>query len=324
METKPKLFLGKMDGVELYFCRRRIEKQGSHCFAIRSDGYVWNEIALCLFTGIVRVVYQSVVTRSSMKFGLLSILTLCAIIPCFGQQVEKIVIIVQETNEPPTKPRPVEYRIEYKIDADGDFIVGHFRKGIKRSKLTVIEAIERERINKISNWEALKKMDFTLPDLGIDRRTIALAVENSDHKLNFELPDEIVLDVDSFHFCQNSKMTKSISTGGETMSVTMLAKPRPMAQFTFHSNDIGTGQFNLKDYIVCYAVLNDRVPVEFPHLNFFSKEKLAEVVVYYQKTVECEGYYYKEYADKNQLTGKERRMRVGWDLVEYMNQRVKQ
>lgn len=69
--------------------------------------------------------------------------------------------------------------------------------------------------------------------------------------------------------------------------------------------------------------MNDRIPAELLHFNFFSKEKLAEIVVHYRKTVECEGYYYQEYADKNQLTGKERRMKVGWNFVEYMRHRAK-
>jgi hypothetical protein len=118
-------------------------------------------------------------------------------------------------------------------------------------------------------------------------------------------------------------MSKSVSPGGATISVTMLAKSQPTAQFTFHSNDIGSGEFKLKEYIFCYALLNDRIPDEFPHFNFFSKEKLAEIVVYYQKTVECEGYYYEEYADRKHLTGKERRMKVGWDFIEYMRERIK-
>ena len=113
-----------------------------------------------------------------------------------------------------------------------------------------------------------------------------------------------------------------MSTGGEMISVMMLAKSRPTAQFTFHPNDIGTCEFNLKEYIFCYTILNDRIPAEFRHFDFFSREKLAEIVVYYQATVECEGYYYQEYADKNQLTGNERRIKLGWDFVEYVRERT--
>jgi hypothetical protein len=83
------------------------------------------------------------------------------------------------------------------------------------------------------------------------------------------------------------------------------------------------GPFNLKKYIFSYAILNGRIPDEFPHFNFFSAQNLADIVIYYQKTVECEGYYYMEYADKNRLTGEERRMMTGWNFVEYMRQGLK-
>jgi hypothetical protein len=128
-----------------------------------------------------------------------------------------------------------EYRIEYKINSDGDFIVAHLEKDNKRRKLREIEEIEKERIDNIRGWETLKKLKFTLLDLSIDQRTIELAAQNSNYKLNFALPDEIVLDVDSFDFCQNYKMTKSISTGGEKITVTMLSKSLPTAEFIFDS-----------------------------------------------------------------------------------------
>jgi hypothetical protein len=243
--------------------------------------------------------------------------------PSLGQAVEKILLVSQEADEPPAKPEPVKYSIAYEIRSDEDLVATHIKKDNEQSKLSGVAKIEKQRIDEISEWNNIKKANFTIFDLGIDRQKIELAAENSNHELNFALPDEIVLDVDSFHFCQNYKMTKNMSTGGERISVTMLAKSQPTAQFTFHSNDLGRGEFELKDYIFCYAVLNGAIPDEFPHFNFFSKEKLADVVVYYQKTVECEGYYYQEYADKNQLTGKERRMKVGWNFVEYMKQRDK-
>jgi hypothetical protein len=258
-----------------------------------------------------------------MKLALLTILPLCAINPCRGQNIGKIVVVSEMSDEPPTKQGQPKHTIEYELNTNGDFVATNVKKDNIRGGLSDIKTIEAKRINKIRHWEDIKKAKFTVLDLGIDRNTIELASENSNHRLNFGLPDEIVLDVDSLHFCQNYKMTKSMSTGGERISVTMLAKSRPTAQFTFHSNDIGTGEFKLKEYIFCYAILNDRIPDEFPHFNFFSKERLAEVVVYYQKTLECEGYYFQEYADRNHLSGKERRMKVGWNFVGYMRERNK-
>lgn len=259
-----------------------------------------------------------------MRYGLLTLLALWTINPSLGQDIEKIVLGSQEADEPPTKPRPAKYTMEFEINSDEDFIATQIKRDNKRRKLSEVAKIEKERIDRIDEWDNVKEVNFTALDLGIDRKTIESAAENSNHKLNFKLPDEIVLDVDSFQFCQNYKMTKSASTGGEVISVMMLAKSQPTVQFTFNSNDIGTREFKLKDYIFCYSILNDRIPDEFPHFNFFSKTKLAQIVVYYQKTVECEGYYYQDYADKNQLTGIERRMKTGWNFVEYMKQRGEQ
>lgn len=238
-----------------------------------------------------------------MRFALLTRITLWLISPSLGQGIEKILLVSQDSDEPPTKPGPAKYDMAFEINSDGDFIATQIKKDNKRRKLSQVAKIEKERISKIGEWDNVKKVNFTMLDLGIDRKAIELAEEKGNHKLNFKLPDEIVLDVDSFRFCQNYKMTRSVSTGGEAISVMMLAKSQPTVQFTFNSNDIGTGEFKLKDYIFYYSILNDRIPDEFPHFSFFSKERLAEIVVYYQKTVECEGYYYQEYADKNRLTG---------------------
>jgi hypothetical protein len=259
-----------------------------------------------------------------VKYGLLTILVLWTINLSLGQAVEKILLVSQERDEPPTKPAPAKYTLAFEINPDGDFIATQVKRDNKRRKLSEVATIEKERMDKIDGWNNVNKSNFTILDLGIDRKTIELTADDSGYKLNFELPDQIVLDVDSFHFCQNYKTTKSISTGGERISVTMLAKSQPPALFTFNSNDIGTGEFKLKEYIFCYSILNERIPDQFQHFNFFSKGKLSEIVVYYQKTVECEGFYYEEYADKNQLTDKERRMKEGWDFVRYMKQRVRQ
>ena len=119
-------------------------------------------------------------------------------------------------------------------------------------------------------------------------------------------------------------MTKSISTGGETLTVTLINKKGLKEEFIFDSDDIGKGRFKLEDYIFCYTLLLDKIPNEVPHYNFFSKDKLMDIVLYYQATVECEGYYYKEYTDKNpNMTSKDKRMRIGWNFVEYMGQRNK-
>ena len=172
--------------------------------------------------------------------------------PSVGQDIEKILLVSLAGDEPPTKSGPSKYTMTFEINSDEDFIATQIKRDNKRRELSEVAKIEKERIDKIGEWHNVKKVNFTMLDLGIDRKTIELAAEKGNHKLNFRLPDEIVLDVDTFRFCQNYKMTKSVSTGGEAISVMMLAKSQPTVQFTFNSNDIGTGEFKLKEYIFCY------------------------------------------------------------------------
>lgn len=212
-----------------------------------------------------------------MRYGLLTMLVFWTIYPSLGQDIEKIFLVSREADEPPTKPGPAEYIMTFEINSDEDFMATTIPRDNKRRKLSQVAKIEKQRVDKVRDWEAVNKVDFTTLDLGIDRRAIELAAENSIHKLDFEPPDEIVLDVDSFQFCQNYGVTTSVATGGEMISVTLLGKSRPTAPFAFHSNDIGTGEFKLKEYIFCYTMLNDRIPDEFPHFSLFSKEKLADI-----------------------------------------------
>ena len=108
------------------------------------------------------------------------------------------------------------------------------------------------------------------------------------------------------------------------LTVTLIYNDGQKKEFIFDSNDIGAGSFNLGDYILCYTLLADKIPNEVPSYDFFSKSKFTDIAFHYQKTVECEGYYYKEFTDKNPtMTSKDKRMMTGWNFVEYMEQRNK-
>jgi hypothetical protein len=138
---------------------------------------------------------------TQMRSALLTVITLWSIHPSLGQGIEKILVVSQAGDEPPTKPAPAKYTMAFEINPDEDFIATQFKRDNKRCKLSEAAKIEKRRIEQVGEWNAVKKVDFTPLDVGIDRKMIASAIENSDHKINFGLPDEIVLDVDSFHFC---------------------------------------------------------------------------------------------------------------------------
>lgn len=146
--------------------------------------------------------------------------------------------------------------------------------------------------------------------------------QTSNYELNFEIPTNLIVKIDSFQFCQPYKLTKTISTGGETLNVTFIFKTGAKQEFAFDSNDIGQGKFNLQHYILCDYLLTDKLPNDITGYWFFTKSKLADIVLYYQKTVECEGFYYKEFTDKNpDMAPRDKRMKTGWNFVQYMEQR---
>src|SRR5690606_12150899 len=110
-----------------------------------------------------------------MRYGLFIVFTIWSIHPSFGQDIEEILLVSQDSDEPPTKPGPAKYDMAFEINSDGDFIATQIKKDNKRRKLSQVAKIEKERISKIGEWDNVKKVNFTMLDLGIDRKAIELA-----------------------------------------------------------------------------------------------------------------------------------------------------
>jgi hypothetical protein len=255
-----------------------------------------------------------------MKFRLLIIWTLLTI-PSFGQGIEKIIFTSQQADEPPTKQGRPKYKIEFKRQIGGDLVTSAFYENKKKKRLKTETVIDKERFERVIKWQTTHKKNFTPLELEFDPRTLKTGTNKNE--LNFDIPTDFNVNIDSFQFCQTYKLTKNISTGGETITVTWINDSGQRSEFIFNSNDIGEGKFNIKDYLLCYELLRDKVPSEIPYHDFFSNDKLTDILLNYQKTVECEGYYFKEYTDKNpNLTPQDRRTKKGWDFVEYMRQRT--
>ena len=142
-----------------------------------------------------------------------------------------------------------------------------------------------------------------------------------DYGRVFDVPSPIIVRVDSFKFCENYKMTKRISTGGTTVTVTVINSNNTVHYFQFDSSK-DRGEFDLRAYLYCYLLLKNRIPPQLLSAGFFSEVALADIVMYYLKAVECEGYYYREYTqEKADMTAQERRMMKGWDFRQYMEKR---
>ncbi len=256
-----------------------------------------------------------------MKYLVLIILTILTF-PSAGQEIVKIIFTSQQADEPPTIQGRPKYTMEFNRQASGEFMASDVSVGKKKKKLENRATIDSERIKKITAWRNLNKVTFSQSDLGLE--TATLKSKTNKYKLTFDIPSDLVVKIDSFQFCQMYQMTSTISTGGETFAVTLIEKGGQMQEIVFNSNDIGKKTFNLRDYILSYTLFADNIPNEVPSYGFFSKETFIDIILYYQKTVECEGFYYKEFTDKNpEMTARDKRMMQGWDFAEYLRQRNK-
>jgi hypothetical protein len=172
-----------------------------------------------------------VVNSFVMKFVLGFILTLLTI-PSIAQEIEKITFTSQQADEPPTIPsgRP-KFMIEFTTQPNGELIASSFYVDEKRKKLNNKVTIGKERVDKQIAWEKDNKKIFSQSDLGLD---IADVKTKADHyELNFGVPADLTVSVDSFQFCQTHKMTVALSSGGETLAVTLIYTGGPEARIHF-------------------------------------------------------------------------------------------
>lgn len=95
-------------------------------------------------------------------------------------------------------------------------------------------------------------------------------------------------------------------------------------KFVFGSNDLGMGLFDLKGYLYSFLLLSDKIPNQVYQYDHFTPNNFADIILACYKTVECEGFYYNEFTDRNPTrTPAENRLMKDWDFVEYMKQRKK-
>ena len=257
--------------------------------------------------------------RQFMKIGL-TILILLSALSSTGQTIERIVVTSRMADEPPTRQGANEYQLEFKKYKDGQLIAKEYQVNNKRRKLGQSTLIPQEKVAAVGKWIANNKNSFRLHDFDLTYSALALHADTSKHDLTFHIPSDILFSVDSFKFCQEYLLKKSISTGGFTIDVRLIDASGNNTVFSFDSNDVGGGKFDLLGYLMSFKIFGDVISNEFPLYDFFSKKNLVKVLLLYQKTVECEGYYYsefiKEYPNRSSL---ENRMMVGWNFADYMD-----
>jgi hypothetical protein len=181
--------------------------------------------------------------------------------------------------------------------------------------------IDNSRIETVSKWIATNRKRFFLSDFDLTRDTLTAGNQKNSDNLTFDIPQEFIVNTDSFRFCQDYIMTKSVSSGGFTIKVKLVNDNGTENVFAFDSDDIDQNKFDLQGYLFSYILFHDLLPNDFPHYDFFTKRNLIQTLLHYQKTVECEGFYYRQFVKKNpNIQAKDRRMMTGWNFVEYMKQ----
>ncbi|MBL0744420.1 hypothetical protein [Chryseolinea lacunae] len=261
--------------------------------------------------------------KSFLKFIVLTLPLFATAVPSWGQVVKKIILTSQMVDEPPTKEgrRPL-YALEFKKDENGDFVASTMHKDKKEIALRETAMLTKDSVARVLQWKTAGKNLFTPDELGLDYNTLKTAAKASRYDLNFELPRDFVIRIDSFNFCFPYKTTYTISIGGITLAMQVLYESGPPLELILNSYDTDTNKSNLINYFICSTLFRNHLPSEFPHNNFLSEYESIEMVLYYQKTIECEGFYYKEFIDQHPtMTAKEKRMKANWDFGVYLKQR---
>lgn len=259
-----------------------------------------------------------------MKYKLLIILTLLTIIPSIAQDINKIVFISQGFDEPPTKQGKPLLTVEYTKNDSGNFAATHYLENKKKRKLETPIIIDEERVTLFKDWRIKGLKTFKLSDFGLNDEIVRERARNNKLKTSFGLPESLLIQTDSFSYCQNWKMTRSITTGGYQLAIEIIYTNRETDKFVFGSNDLGMGQFDLKGYLYSFLLLTDKIPNQVHQYDYFTLNNFVDIVLAYQKTVECEGFYYNEFVDMNPTrTSAENRTMTDWDFVKYLKEREK-
>ncbi|WP_111670041.1 hypothetical protein [Algoriphagus litoralis] len=136
-----------------------------------------------------------------MKHIFIAFLSIIFLSTALGQEIEKITFSSKGFEEPPTKQRKPELKVEYIKAELGNYIAKHYFIDKKRKKLKDPISIEKERISQFEEWKIQKNNEFKSSDLGIDQNLIRNKAEEKDVKLNFPIPDKVLIRIDSFNFC---------------------------------------------------------------------------------------------------------------------------
>lgn len=140
--------------------------------------------------------------------------------------------------------------------------------------------------------------------------------------MNFLTQGNILVQTDSFAFCQSNRILQRTMIGGFLSTIAMELNGNLKDSFKFESGDIGENTFDLLNYLYAYKLLKDKLPDKFPKARLFTEDSFKNNIAYYLQTIECEDYYYKEFVKLHpERTAKQNRMWDGWDYKQFLKYR---
>jgi hypothetical protein len=238
---------------------------------------------------------------------------LCAI-PSFSQELNEIKIKMEWAHSPSS------YEIIYEKDRKNNLSSKRILINGLKKKLPHRFIIENHLIKKFHDWKDSDKYNFSLSDINLSY--IEIISNNFNYNLVNKLDENLIINIDTFNFCQNNILGKSMISVGYYYQILFSYNKGEIVEYKFSSNDFHQNTFNLRNYIYLSSLLRNNLPSELPNSDFFSSNSLIQTIYLYLKTIECEDYYYKKYMEENpDLSTKERRMRIGWDFKLYLKEK---
>ncbi|KXX67212.1 hypothetical protein AVL50_27895 [Flammeovirga sp. SJP92] len=129
--------------------------------------------------------------------------------------------------------------------------------------------------------------------------------------------------IDSINFCNKwDALSLKVECIG---SQSIIIKTDTTVIFEYSYGDRKNRTFDLEGYLLTYPLFNEQLSSIISTERFgYTLSSLISVLEYYNKSLECEEYYYAEFMKENPgRTSAENRMRIGWDFHQYLSQREK-
>lgn len=235
-----------------------------------------------------------------MRYFFTSLIFLFILIELRGQTFNKIEILAQEHDEPPTGKERPEHQLTFTLNGGG----------LTLSKYQISNSSVSSNATTISE----NLVDSLTELLNNPRTTFEIRREVAGGQLR-----PIEIDLDSMNFCNENTYleTTTVSTGGFSIKIMVKNENSELLNFEFDSSK--PDDFDYQNYLTLYPVFKNKLPKGCPGSNIFDDLFLMQKVSEYLEAITCEGYYYREFVNEHpERTPQQNRTREGWNFNEYL------